>query len=96
MVPVMCDKSVPGMPVQRAYEWLIEARSAFVATGKTMIEVATRPSDFNPCAKDLVMKQVGDVPEAIIESGVDHTILIYKQDIRTKLYGAPLSFYNDR
>ncbi len=96
MVPVMCDKSVPGAPVQRAYEWLVEARSVFIPTKNTMIEVATKPSDFNPCAKDLVIKQIGQSPLAAIDSGEDHTILIYNKDIRNQLYGLPKSFYDEK
>lgn len=96
MVPVMCDKSNPRLPIQRAYEWLIEASSAYVSTGNTMIEVASKPSDFNPCSKDVVLSQIKKTPLAVIQSGKNHTVIVYDDDIREQLYGVPRSFYDKK
>lgn len=93
MIPVMCDKSDRELPVQRAYDWLIEARSAFVPTGYSMIEVAKQASDFNPCSKDVVVRQIGRTPKEIIDTDSSHVAIVYEADIRPELKGLPLSQY---
>lgn len=96
MIPLMCDKADPNHPVQRVDEWLIEARSAFMPTGNSMIEVPAEPSDFNPCSRDVVVHQIRNTPLAIIEGDGDHVVLVYDHDIRPQLYGVPQSFYEHR
>lgn len=98
MLPVACDTSVEGKPVQYVTDWLIEASTLFEPSGRTAIEVDTVPSKKNLCSLDLVKRQVGVqglVAEEVINDG-HQTVLVYDRDILQSLRPKPQHEYTKR